>query len=149
MRQAPLSHPSAPSAGVNLDRRLKLELHRSRLTFDAGLFPYRELDNALVLTERAASVLSDARRGKNTRHLLAPYLLESPVRQSVFRRLVGTNVNDAGRLSLDASLRSVVERQGGDQWVASTGHTERLETEGLATGNNLPARADLAGAWID
>ena len=35
-----------------------------------GLLAYRELDEALGLTEIAGAALSDLRRGKNTRHLL-------------------------------------------------------------------------------
>ncbi len=82
---------------LEFDRRLKLEFHGSKVTSDAGLLPYRELDDAVGLTEITGGVLTDTRRGKNSRHGLV-----GRFRQSVFGRLSGyDDVNDADRLSLD------------------------------------------------
>ena len=50
------------------DRRLKFELHGSRITSDAGLLAYRELDEALGLTTLAGDVIADSRTGKNGWH---------------------------------------------------------------------------------
>ena len=89
------SHPAGESRRVHLrvdfDRRLKLEFHGSKITSDAGLLAYRELDEVLGLTDLGGAALSDLRRGKNTLHLLTALL-----RQSVFGRLAGyEDVNDA------------------------------------------------------
>jgi hypothetical protein len=90
-----------------------------------GLLAYRELDDVLGLTELAGTVLSDRRRGKNTRHLLTGLL-----RQSVFGRLAGyEDVNDADRLSRDPAMRAVVDRKGLDRIAASTSQMARFETQ--------------------
>ena len=83
----------------DLDRRLKLEFHGSKVTSDAGLLAYRELDDAVGVSGIAGDVLTDTRRGKNGRHGLV-----GQFRQSVFGRLGGyDDVNDADRLCLDQS----------------------------------------------
>lgn len=130
---------------VAFDRRLKLEFCGSRITSDAGLLAYRELDDALGLTDLAAGMLSDARRGKNTRHMLAGLL-----RQSVFGRLAGyEDVNDADRLAHDPAMRAIVDRRGLDHAAASSSQMGRFETEWLTGGANLAALSDLSGAWVD
>ena len=53
---------------LNFDRKLKLEFHGTKVTSDAGLLAYRELDEALGLTSAIDSELRDNRTGKNTRH---------------------------------------------------------------------------------
>ncbi len=50
---------------VDFDRRLRLEFHGSKVTTDAGFLAYRELDDALELTEMAGDVFCDSRTGKN------------------------------------------------------------------------------------
>jgi hypothetical protein len=106
-----VEHPAGEaddgSLRVDFDRRLRLEFRGSRITSDAGLLAYRELDDALGLTDVAGAALSECRRGRNTRHLLTGLL-----RQSVFGRLAGyEDVNDADRLAHDPAMRAVVDRR--------------------------------------
>ena len=104
-----MEHPAGESDDgslrVNFDRRLKLEFHGSRITSDSGLLAFRELDDALGLTDLAGAALLECRRGKNTRHMLTGLF-----RQSVFGRLAGyEDVNDADRLAHDGRRIAVVE----------------------------------------
>ncbi len=130
---------------LDFDRRLKLEFHGSKVTSDAGLLPYRELDDAVGLSEIAGGVLTDSRRGKNGRHGLV-----GQFRQSIFGRLGGyDDVNDADRLSLDPVMRWIVGGKAVERQAASSSQMGRFETELLATDANVEALADLSGHWID
>jgi hypothetical protein len=69
---------------LDFDRRLMLRFRGSVITSDAGLLPYRELDDAMGLTDTGADRLAETRTGETIRHLLRGLL-----RQSVFGRLAG------------------------------------------------------------
>ncbi len=62
---------------VQFDGKLKLEFHGTKITSDAGLLAFRELDEAFRLTERGGTLLSDCRPGKNTQHTLLAMLRQS------------------------------------------------------------------------
>jgi hypothetical protein len=130
---------------LDFDRRLMLQFRGSTITSDAGLLAYRELDDALHLTNTAADKLADARTGKNGRHRLAGLL-----RQAVFGRLAGyEDVNDADRLCHDPAMRWVVGDRAISGSAASASQMGRFETKWLSRPENLTALADLPGQWID
>ncbi len=112
----------------DFDRRLTLQFRGSVVTSDAGLLAYRELDDALGLTDMDSEVLAGARTGKNGRHTLAGLF-----RQSVFGRLAGyEDVNDAERLRHDPAMRWVVGGRAAMSGAASPSEMGRFETHWLA-----------------
>src|SRR6516162_4822452 len=127
---------------LDFDRRVMLQFRGSAITSDAGLLPYRELDDAMGLTDTGADTLADARTGKNGRHRLGGLL-----RQSVFGRLAGyEDVNDADRLRRDPAM---VGDRAIAAFAASASLMGRFETKWLCRAENLAALADLPGQWID
>ena len=120
---------------LDFDHRLKLEFHGTKVTSDAGLLAYRELDEAFALTEMVQDTFQDSRLGSNKQHQLVPLL-----RQSIYSRLAGyEDVNDAERLSVDPAMRHVVGGRAmrADKCAASTSEVGRFETENLSMKDNL------------
>ena len=108
---------------LNFDRKLELEFHGVKVTSDAGLLVFRELDEALGLTTMIN--FCDNRKGRNTQHNIIALL-----RQSVHGRLAGyEDTNDADRLSVDPAMRQVVGGRAKERTAASTSLMGRFETE--------------------
>ena len=126
---------------LDFDRRLKLEFHGSRITSDAGLFAFRELDDVLGLTGMAGDSLVDPRTGKNGQHAMTGLF-----RQSVFGRLGGyEDVNDAARLGRDPAMRWIAGDRANAKAAVSPSQMGRFEAVFLASDENLTALTDFTG----
>ena len=130
---------------VNFDRKLKLEFHGVKVTSDAGLLAYRELDDVFGLTDMVACELRDNRTGKNTQHSVRALL-----RQSIYGRLAGyEDTNDAERLCVDPAMRQVVGERAKDKTAGSVSQMGRFETEILTQPQNLKVLMNHPGQWVD
>jgi len=130
---------------LKFDSRLKLEFRGAKITSDAGLLAYRELDEQFALTRAAADRLVDARRGKNTQHSMLALF-----RQGIYGRLAGyEDTNDADYLRIDPAMRPVVGGRAEKKLAASTSEMARFETVFLQTEKNLEALSSVCGAWVD
>jgi len=129
---------------LDFDRRLKLEFHGTKVTSDAGLLAYRELDEALGLTTMIGSDFYDNRRDKNTQHGIIALL-----RQSIYSRLAGyEDTNDAERLCIDTAKRQVAGGRATERTDASTSLMGKFETEILTQPQNLDLLMNLPGIWV-
>jgi hypothetical protein len=130
---------------VGFDRVIKVEFHGAKVSSDAGLFPFRDLDEAAQLTESSAAELFDFRTGSNIRHVMTALL-----RQSIYSRLAGyEDVNDAERLRVDPVMRHVVGGRAVGRDAASTSQVARFETDVLCHPDNLDALMAMPGQWVD
>jgi hypothetical protein len=140
-----MGETSEQALRVDFDSSVKLEFHGAKVTSDAGLLAYRELDEAFRLTDSAAEALFDARRGRNTQHSLTALL-----RQAVYSRLAGyEDTNDAGRLSVDPAMRQLVGERAVSRQAASASEMSRFETDMLTQPPNLETLMGLSARWID
>jgi hypothetical protein len=140
-----MGETSEQALRVDFDSSVKLEFHGAKVTSDAGLLAYRELDEAFRLTDSAAEALFDARRGRNTQHSLTALL-----RQAVYSRLAGyEDTNNAGRLSVDPAMRQLVGERAVSRQAASASEMSRFETDMLTQPPNLETLMGLSARWID
>jgi hypothetical protein len=65
LRENPMGEACKDALRLDFDRRVKFEFHGTKVTSDAGLLAYRELDEVLGLTSTIDLKLRDIRTGKN------------------------------------------------------------------------------------
>ena len=147
-----MADPKGEGLKLGFDGSLRLEFHGAKVTSDAGLLAYRDLDEALGLFDSVPFVFHDSRTGRNIQHHLTALL-----RQSVYSRLAGyEDVNDAHRLSVDPTMRRITGKNINNKNAASAntmGRFEtkmgRFETKMLSVEDNLQALSEVNGRWVE
>ena len=140
-----MANPKGEGLKLGFDGSLRLEFHGAKVTSDAGLLAYRDLDEALALFDSVASVFDDSRTGRNIQHHLASLL-----RQSVYSRLAGyEDVNDGHRLSVDPTMRRITGKKIDKKNAASANTMGRFETRMLSVKDNLKALSEVNGQWVE
>lgn len=123
---------------VQSDSKLRLEFRGAKITSDAGLLAFRELDEAFRLTEKGSTRLSDCRRGKNTRRSLLGML-----RQSVYGRLAGyedVNPGAPGQNICASARRCVAYPSSNDTAIAIFRHTSEVMRRSPSRRCTVPLR---------
>jgi hypothetical protein len=134
-----MADPTGDTLRLDFDRRLILQFRGSTIISNAGLLAYRELDDAVGLTDTGGDVLADARTGNNGRHRLVGLL-----RQPVFGALAGyEDMNDVDQLLRDPAMRWVIGDRAIEGKAASASQMGRFGTAWLTQPENLAALAAL------
>ena len=140
-----MANPKGEGLKVGFDGSIRLEFHGAKVTSDAGLLAYRDLDEALALFDSVPSVFHDSRTGRNIQHDLASLL-----RQSVYSRLAGyEDVNDADRLSVDPTMRRITGKKIDEKNAVSTNTMGRFETQMLSAKGNLQTLSEVNGQGVE
>jgi hypothetical protein len=130
---------------LGFNRSIKFEFCGSKISSNAGLFLYRELDEKLQLTEGAAASLKEMRSGKNTQFEFVDLL-----RQSIYTRLAGyEDASDADLLRNDPVLRYLLGGKAESDAAASSSEIGRFETQYLTQSENLEVLKNINRQWID
>ena len=117
-----MSQKKGEGLKVGFNGSFRLEFHGSIVTSDAGLLPYRDLDEAFGLFDSVSKDFSDVRTGRNIQHGI-----ENLLRQSVCSRLAGyEDVNDATQMSEDPVMRTFSGKKKVSRNAASTNTMERF-----------------------
>jgi len=130
---------------VGFDGSLRLEFHDAKVTSDAGLLAYRDLDEVLDLFDTVPYVFHDSRTGRNIQHDITALL-----RQSVYSQLAGYgDLNDADRLSVDPTMHIITGKKIDRKNAASVNTMGQFETKMLSGNGNLHALSEVNGRWVE
>ncbi|MCX6345170.1 MAG: IS1380 family transposase, partial [Armatimonadetes bacterium] len=129
---------------LDFDPRIWVQFVGNKITSDAGLLAYRELDERLGLTSMAAEYLTDTRTGKNIGHHLVPFF-----RQSIYSRLAGyPDINDADQLAREPAMRTVEGRNAVSKKAVPKSSMGRFETKILTHNINRDALERINALWL-
>jgi Transposase DDE domain group 1 len=123
------------------DASLKIGFQGPRVASDGNPILVGEADERLGFGELIAQILTGPRKGKNAQLSLADLL-----GQSIHSRIAGyEDVNGAGRLARDPTLRPIGSDKIWNRGAALTSRLQTFETEMLAE-SHLPRR--LFGSMV-
>ena len=89
-----MADPKGEGVKVGFDGSIRLEFHGAKVTSDAGLLAYRDLDEALGLFDSVPFVFHDSRTGRNIQHHLTALLdLQKKVSQLLGISLASSEEN--------------------------------------------------------